>query len=136
MAPLIVFEIRHHRSTASKNGGDLPPDDKHSALKFSVMTRKGRLSVVTQNYPYVVRVVIPAGAWRDLNNMHEFHVRNGIAEHYLWCRAFDDGDVLHWRFEEPVYAEFFIAEFGGELLPLLPTSDLATMRVKRHRASA
>jgi len=98
------------------------------------MKRKGKLGVVTQNYPYVVRVV--AGAGRDLDNMHEFHVRNGIAERYLWCQAFDDSDVLHWRFEEPVYAEFFIAEFGGELLPLLPTSDLATMRVKRHRASA
>jgi hypothetical protein len=99
----------------------------------SAMKRKAKLSVVTPNYPYSVRVV--AGTC-DLDDMHEFHVRNGIAEHYLWCRAFDDGDVLHWRFEESVYAEFFIAEFGGELLPLLPTSDLATMRVKRHRASA
>jgi hypothetical protein len=43
------------------------------------MTRKGKLSVVTQNYPYVVKVVVPRGAWRDLDNMHEFHVRNGIA---------------------------------------------------------
>ena len=136
VTPLIGFEIRHHRSTASKNGGDLPPDDKHSALKFSVMTRKGRLSVVTQNYPYVVRVVIPAGAWRDLNNMHEFHVRNGIAERNLWCQAFDDSDVRHWRFEKPAYAEFFIAEFGGELLPSLPTGDLAMMRVKRSTTSS
>ena len=79
------------------------------------MIRKGKLSVGTKNYPYVVRVVAEAG--RDLDNMYEFHVRNGIAEQYLWCQAFDDGDVLQWRFEEPAYAEFFIAEFGGELLP-------------------
>jgi len=63
--------------------------------------------------------------------MHEFHVRNDIAERYVWCQAFDDNAVLHWRFEEPAYAEFFIAEFGGELLPSLPTSDLAMTRVKR-----
>jgi hypothetical protein len=68
--------------------------------------------------------------------MHEFHVRNGIAERNLWRQAFDDGDVLHWRFEEPAYAEFFIAEFGGELLPSLPTSDLALIRVKRSIASS
>ena len=97
------------------------------------MTRKGKLSVVTQNYPYVVKVVVPRGAWRDLDNMHEFHVRNGIAERYLWCQAFDDNAVLHWRFEEPAYAEFFIAEFGGELLPSLPTSDLAMMRLRNVR---
>jgi len=96
------------------------------------MKRKSKLGVVTQNYPYVVRVV--AGAGRDLDNMHEFHLRNGISEQYQWCQAFDDSDVLHWRFEEPAYAEFFIAEFGGELLPSLPTSDLAMMRVKRSIA--
>jgi hypothetical protein len=67
------------------------------------MTRKGKLSVVTQNYPYVVRVVV------------------------------DDNAVLHWRFEEPAYAEVFIAEFGGELLPSLPTSDLAMMRLRNVR---
>ena len=120
---------------ASKNGGDLPSDDKRSALKSSIMTRKGKLTVVTQNYPYVVRAVVPAGALHDLDDMHEFHVRNGIAERYLWCQAFDDSDVLHWRFEAPAYAEFFIAEFGGELLPALPTSDLPTMHVKRFIAS-
>ena len=95
------------------------------------MIRKGRRSVVTKNYPYVVQVVVPRGARRDLGNMREFHVRNDITERYVWCQAFDDNDVLRWRFEEPVYAEFFIAEFGGELLPSLPTSDLAMMRVKR-----
>jgi len=95
------------------------------------MIRKGKLSVVTENYPYVVKVVVPSGAWRDLDNMHEFHVRNDIAEQYVWCQAFDGNAVLHWRFEEPAYAEFFIAEFGGELLPSLPTSDLAMTRVKR-----
>jgi len=51
-------------------------------------------------------------------------VRNGIAER---CQAFDDNAVLHWRFEEPAYAEFFIAEFGGELLPSLPTSQTAAL---------
>jgi hypothetical protein len=98
------------------------------------MIWKGRRSVVTKNYPYVVKVVVPKGARRDLDNMHEFHVRNDITERYVRCQAFDDNDVLHWRFEEPAYAEFFIAEFGGELLPSLPTSDLAMMRVKRSIA--
>ena len=58
-------------------------------LNFSIMTRKGKRSVVTQNYPYVVRVVAGAG---DVDDMHEFHVRNGIAERYLWYQAFDDSD--------------------------------------------
>ena len=98
------------------------------------MIWKGKLSAVTKNYPYVVKVVVPRGAWRDLDNMHEFHARNDIAERYVWCQAFDDNDVLRWRFEEPVYAEFFIAEFGGELLPSLPTSDLVMMRVTRSIA--
>ena len=98
------------------------------------MIRKGKRSVVTKTYPYVVKVVVPRGARRDLDNMHEFHVRNDIAERYVWCQAFDRNAVLHWRFEEPAYAEFFIAEFGGELLPSLPTSDLAMMRVKRSIA--
>ena len=95
----------------------------------SVMIRKGKRSVVTKNYPYVVKVAAPRGAWCDLDNMHEFHVRNGIAE--VRCQVIDDNAVVHWRFEEPAYAEFFIAEFGGELLPSLPTSDLAMTRVKR-----
>ena len=98
------------------------------------MIGKGKRSAVSKNYPYVVKVVLPRGAWRDLDNMHEFHVRNGIIERYLWCQAPDDTAVLHWRFEEPAFAEFFIAEFGGELLPSLPTSDLAMMRVKRSIA--
>ena len=98
------------------------------------MTRKGKLRVVTKNYPYVVKVVVPREAWRDLDNMHEFHVRNDITERYVWGQTFDGNAVLHWRFEEPAYAEFFIAEFGGELLPSLPTSDLAMMRVKRSIA--
>ena len=100
---------------------------KSPALKSSVMAQKCKRSVVTKNYPYVVKVAAPRGAWCDLGNMHEFHVRNGIAE--MRCQIFDDNAVVHRRFEEPAYAEFFIAEFGGELLPSLPTSDLAMMRV-------
>ena len=49
--------------------------------------------------------------------MREFHLRNDVEEHYLWRRT-NDGDVLHWSFPEPAYAEFFIAEFGGELVSL------------------
>jgi hypothetical protein len=66
--------------------------------------------------------------------MHEFHVRNDIVERYVWRQAFDDDAVLHWRFEKPAYAEFFIAEFGGELLPSSPTGDLAMTHAKRSIA--
>lgn len=64
---------------------------------------------------YVVKVVVPAGVPAHLDGMRDFHLRNDIAEHYLWQRT-DDGDVLHWAFPESAYAEFFIAEFGGELV--------------------
>ena len=50
---------------------------KGPRLNFSIMSRKAKRSVVTQNYPYVVRVVAGAG---DVDDMHQFHVRNGIAE--------------------------------------------------------
>lgn len=79
------------------------------------MTRSVKVSNVTDNYPYVVKVVVPTGAWTHPDNMHEFHVRNGIVERYLWHRT-AAGDILHWRFPEPSYAEFFIAEFGGDLI--------------------
>jgi hypothetical protein len=50
--------------------------------------------------------------------MQEFHVRNGIRERYRGQRV-RAGDVPRWQFPGPAYAEFFIAEFGGELLPSL-----------------
>lgn len=84
------------------------------------MVRALRVNVAPDNYLYVVEVVVPTGEWACLDNMHEFHVRNGIAERYRWRRT-DAGDVLHWRFPEPAYAEFFIAEFGGELISPPPT---------------
>ena len=79
------------------------------------MKRRVKRSIVPDNYPCVVKVVVPIGSRTHLDNMHEFHVRNGIGERYLWYRT-DAGDVMHWRFPEPAYAEFFIAEFGGELI--------------------
>ena len=78
---------------------------------------RNKFSVVRDNDSYVVKVVVPTGASAHLGGMHEFHLRNDIAEHYLWCRT-NDGDVLHLAFPEPAYAEFFIAEFGGELVSL------------------
>lgn len=72
---------------------------------------------VRDNDSYVVKIVVPTRALAYLDGMREFHLRNSIAEHYLWCRT-DDCDVLHWAFPEPAYAEFFIAEFGGELISL------------------
>jgi hypothetical protein len=72
------------------------------------MLRK-TFSVVRDNDAYVVKVVVPT------DGMREFHLRNSIAEYYLLCRT-NDGDVLHVAFPEPAYAEFFIAEFGGELV--------------------
>ena len=72
---------------------------------------RNKFSVVGDNDSYVVKVVVPT------DGMREFHLRNNIAEHYLLCRT-NDGDVLHWSFPEPAYAEFFIAEFGGELVHL------------------
>ena len=65
--------------------------------------------------PYTVKVVVPTGAWAYLDDIHKFHLRNGIAER-CFCYRTDDGDVLQWHFPEPAYAEFFIAEFGGELM--------------------
>jgi hypothetical protein len=50
--------------------------------------------------------------------MQEFHVRNGIRERYRGQRV-RAGDVPRWQFPGPAYAEFFIPEFGGELLPSL-----------------
>ena len=75
-----------------------------------------------EHYASVVQVFVPPGAWAYLDQMHEFHVRNGIRERY-WRQRTGAGDVLRWEFPEPAYAEFFIAEFGGELLPSLPTDD-------------
>ena len=72
---------------------------------------RNKFSVVRDNDSYVVKVVVPT------DGMREFHLRNNIAEHYLLCRT-NDGDVLHLVFPEPAYAEFFIAEFGGELVHL------------------
>lgn len=86
-----------------------------------------------KNYASVVEVFVPRGAWAYLDQMHEFHVRNDIRERYRWQRI-EAGDVLHWQFPEPAYAEFFIAEFGGDLLPSLPTSDLAMMRRRRLKS--
>jgi hypothetical protein len=80
---------------------------------------RNKFSVVRDNDSYVVKVVVPTGASAHLGGMHEFHLRNDIAEYYLWCRT-NDGDVLHLAFPEPAYAEFFIAEFGGELVSLPP----------------
>lgn len=70
---------------------------------------RNKFSVVRYNDAYVVKVVVPT------DGMREFHLRNNIAEYYLLCRT-NDGDVLHVAFPEPAYAEFFIAEFGGELV--------------------
>ena len=84
------------------------------------MKRGAKLSVVVDNDPYVVRVIVPTGAWDYLDNMHEFHVHNGIIARYRWSRT-STGDVLHWSFQAPAHAEFFIAEFGGELLLSLPS---------------
>jgi hypothetical protein len=69
-----------------------------------------------KNDASIVEVIVPPGAYLD--RMQEFHVRNGIRERYRWQRA-RAGDVLRWQFPGPAYAEFFIAEFGGELLPSL-----------------
>lgn len=80
---------------------------------------RNKFSVVRDNDSYVVKVVGPTGAAAHFDDMREFHLRNDIEEHYLWCRT-DDGDLLHWSFPEPAYAEFFIAEFGGELVRLPP----------------
>ena len=78
---------------------------------------RNKFSGVRNSGSYVVKVIVPTGESAYLDGMHEFHLRNDIAEHYVWCRT-NDGDVLHWAFPEPVYAEFFIAEFGGELVSL------------------
>lgn len=78
---------------------------------------RNRFSVVRDNGSYVVKVVVPIETSAYLDDMRKFHLRNDIAELYLWCRT-NDGDVLHWVFPEPAYAEFFIAEFGGELVSL------------------
>jgi hypothetical protein len=79
------------------------------------MMRNGKLSIVPDVYSYVVKVVIPTGASMYFDRMHEFYVRNGIAEHYLYRRT-EEADIVHFRFSEPAYAEFFIAEFGGALI--------------------
>jgi hypothetical protein len=78
---------------------------------------RNKLSVVRNNESCVVKVIVPIGASAHLDDMREFHRRNDIAEYYLWCRT-NDGDVLHLVFSEPAYAEFFIGEFGGELVSL------------------
>jgi len=78
---------------------------------------RSKFSVVRDHDSYVVKVVVPIGASAHLDGMREFHLRNDIAEYYLWCRT-KDGDVLHLVFPKPAYAEFFIAEFGGELVSL------------------
>jgi hypothetical protein len=91
------------------------------------MARTAKLNVVVDNNPYIVKVVIPTGAWAYQDSMHEFHIRNGIAARYRWYRT-SAGDVLEWDFQYAAHAEFFIAEFGGELLPLLPS-------IARHSAA-
>jgi hypothetical protein len=80
---------------------------------------QNKFDIVRDNDSYVVKVIVPLGAPAHLDSMREFHLRNDIAEYYLWCRT-NDGDVLHLSFPEPAYAEFFIAEFGGELVGLPP----------------
>jgi len=80
---------------------------------------RNKLSIVRDNEPYVVKVIVPIGASAHLDGMREFHLRNDIAEYCLWYRT-NDGDVLHLSFPEPAYAEFFIAEFGGELVSVSP----------------
>ena len=79
--------------------------------------RAPKLSVVVVNNPYIVRVVVPTGEWARQDSMYEFHIRNGIAGRYQWSRT-AGGDVLEWSFLHAAHAEFFIAEFGGELLSL------------------
>jgi len=76
---------------------------------------RNKFSVVRDSGSCVVKVIVPIGASEHLDGIREFYLRNDIAEYYLWCRT-DDGDVLHLTFPEPAYAEFFIAEFGGELV--------------------
>ena len=44
-----------------------------------------KFSVVRDNDSYVVKVVVPTGASAHLGGMHEFHLRNDIAEYYLCC---------------------------------------------------
>jgi hypothetical protein len=90
---------------------------------------RNKFSVVRDNDSYVVKVVGPTGAAAHFDDMREFHLRNDIEEHYLWCRT-NDGDVLRWSFPEPAYAEFFIAEFGGELVRL-PSGRRERARLSR-----
>jgi len=98
---------------------NLPPAGECSAVHFSIMPRN-KFSVVRDSGSCVVKVIVPIiGASEHLDGIREFHRRNDIAEYYLWCRA-NDRDVLYLTFQEPAYAEFFIAEFGGELVSLPP----------------
>jgi hypothetical protein len=76
---------------------------------------RNKFSVVRHSDSYVVKIIVPIGASAQLDGVREFHLRNDIAEYYLWCST-DDGEVLYLSFPEPAYAEFFIAEFGGELV--------------------
>jgi hypothetical protein len=88
-----------------------------SAFAAKVFAMKAiKFSIASENDAYIVEVFVPTGAWTYLDEMHEFHMRNGIQERYRWQRT-EAGDILYWRFSEPAYAEFFIAEFGGELVP-------------------
>ena len=80
---------------------------------------RNKFSAVRDSGSCVVKVIVPIGASEHLDGIREFHLRNNIAEYYLWCRTIN-GDVLHLTFPEPAYAEFFIAEFGGELVSLPP----------------
>jgi hypothetical protein len=115
---IFLLEIRSIFWVVRRRVRILPPSGECFAVHFSIMLRN-KVSVARDSGSCVVKVIVAIGASEHLDGIREFHLRNDIAEYYLWCRT-NDGDVLHLTFPEPAYAEFFIAEFGGELVSSPP----------------